>query len=73
MENFATICAITRVAVSDPSVYELFFFESGLWIRNRMNPHPFSLLDPDPDPGGENLKKKNRKMQGKWEKIVILL
>ena len=27
----------------------------------------------DPDPGGENLKKKNEKMQGKWKKIVIFI
>ena len=24
---------------------------SGLWIRIRMDPHSFTLLDPDPDPG----------------------
>ena len=27
----------------------------------------------DPDPGGENLREKTEKMQGKWKKIVILL
>ena len=30
-------------------VYDM---NSGLWIRIRMDPHSFSLLDPDPDPGG---------------------
>ena len=26
---------------------------TGLWIRIRIDPHSFSLLDPDPDPGGK--------------------
>ena len=30
-----------------------------------MDPHLFSLLDPDP--GGKNLREKNRKMQGKFK------
>ena len=37
------------------------------------DPHIFSLLDLDPDPGGENLREKTEKMQGKLKKIVILL
>ena len=36
-----------------------------------MDPHSFSLLYPDPDPKGENLKEKTEEMQGKWKKIVI--
>ena len=40
-----------------------------VWIR---------AVDPDPirmnsGPGGENLRGKTEKMQGKWKKIVILL
>ena len=45
-------------------------------VQNRaLDPdlHSFSLLDPDPDPGGENLRGKTEKMPGKWKKIVILL
>ena len=34
------------------------------------DPHSFSLLGPDP--GGENLREKTEKIQGKWKKIVIL-
>ena len=28
------------------------WLEPGLWIRIRMDPHSFSILDPDLDPGG---------------------
>ena len=28
----------------------------GMWMRIRLDPHSFSLLDLDPDPGGKNLK-----------------
>ena len=58
------------------------FTEAGLWIRIRMDPRSFSLLDPDPhsviqyanpESGGKNLREKIEKMQGKWKKIVILL
>ena len=56
------------------------FTEAGLWIRIRMDPRSFSLLDPDPhsviqyanpESGGEKLREKIEKMQGKWKKIVI--
>ena len=36
-----------------------------------MDPYSFSFLDPDP--GGENLRGENRKMQGKLKERVILL
>ena len=29
----------------------LFYFYTGLWVRIRMDPHSFSLLDPDPGLG----------------------
>ena len=31
--------------------------KAGLLIRIRRDPHSFSLLDPDPDSGGKNLRK----------------
>ena len=63
-------------------IYSSFKVDPGLWIRIRMDPRSFSLLDPDPhsviqyanpESGGKNLREKKEKMQGKWKKIVILL
>ena len=36
-----------------------------------MDPDPYGsacILNADPDPGGENLRGKTEKMQGKWKK-----
>ena len=43
----------------------------GLLIRIRMDPHSFSLLDPDP--GGKNLREKTRMNAWTFVVIVILL
>ena len=40
-----------------------------LWIRIRMDPHSFSLLDPDP--GGKNLREITEKMQRNWQKLYF--
>ena len=37
--------------------------QQGLWIRIRMDPHSFSLLDPDP---GSKKFRNNRKIKGNW-------
>ena len=42
----------------------VFLCLAGLWIRIRMDLHPFYLLDPDP--GGKNSNKKGRKIHRNW-------
>ena len=41
-----------------------------LWIRIRMDPHSFSLLDPDP--GGKNLREITEKNARKLVEIVFI-
>ena len=40
-----------------------------MWIRILLDPRSFSLLDPDPDPGGENLRGKQKKCNENERKL----
>ena len=40
--------------------------EAGLWIWICMDPRSFSLLDPDPVPGGIIFQIKTEKLAGNW-------